>query len=134
MTNYYFDMDVLANFHEHPFVKGQACRYDFIRNLRPFVAAIALVKTLIAAGENVYISSMAATDNAKQAKIDWLAEYLPEISADHIIIIVGGGNKADYIKTQTGILVDDQPANIRKWEKAGYTGVLVEVKGEVILP
>lgn len=135
MTNtYYFDMDgVLANFHEH--YKGylRAGEYDFIRNLRPFLDTVNLVNTLIEKGEEVYISSLCKNDVAKKAKIDWLAEYIPALTLDHIIILVGSGKKCDNMKTTDGILVDDKESNIKQWRKAGHKACLVEVKGIVNL-
>lgn len=132
MATYYFDVDgVLANFHEayNPANRAESLTYKFIRNLRPFVENIAVVKALIAAGHDVYISTMVANEVTRQARLDWLAEMLPEIVADHIITIVGHGNKAQFMKTEDGILVDDKKANCRQWEKAGHTAYWLEVKG-----
>lgn len=133
MTNYYFDMDgVLADFHGAYTDRAQAFQYDFIANLAPFTANVELAKSLIAQGNRVYISTIAANEEAKQAKIDWLAKYLPEIPRYRIIIIVGHGNKAEHMKTKTGILIDDKRANCRQWEKAGQRAVWLEIKGEAI--
>lgn len=132
MATYYFDVDgVLANFHEvyDPTNRVASLTYGFIRNLRPFVENIALVKELIATGNEVYISTMVANAETERARIDWLGEYLPEISRGHIITIVGHGNKAQFMRTEDGILVDDKKANCRQWEKAGHTAYWLEVKG-----
>ena len=45
---------------------------------------------------------------------------------DKIIVIVGNGKKCDYMKTSTGILVDDDKTNINQWIKAGHTGILLK--------
>lgn len=132
MATYYFDVDgVLANFHEvyDPTNRPASLTYEFIRNLRPFVENIALVKELIATGNEVYISTMVANIETERARIDWLGEYLPEISFGHIITIVGHGNKAQFMRTEDGILVDDKKANCRQWEKAGHTAYWLEEKG-----
>ena len=133
-TAYYFDMDgVLANFHEHKDGWRSAGQYSFIRNLRPFDEAVNLVNNLIANGVEVYISSLCMNEAAKQAKVDWLAQYIPTLDVDHIIIMVGNAKKHENMKTYDGILVDDKLANVRAWRKAGHKAVYVETKGMVDL-
>lgn len=132
---YYFDVDgVLADFHSVYNHKNRAecTTYAFIRSLKAFNRNVMMVKALVASGNEVYISTMVANEETKQARIEWLNEYLPEVNAEHIITIVGHGNKANYMKTEDGILVDDKKENCRKWEKAGHKAIWVEVKGGVI--
>lgn len=133
--NIYFDMDgVLADFHKDfdKTVKGWAMKYDNIRNLVPFTNNINVVRYLIAEGFNVFINSAAASESAKQAKIDWLAEYLPELDDDHIIILVGHTKKVDAMVTEDGILVDDTKSNINAWRKAGHQALYLEEKGATV--
>lgn len=132
---YYFDMDgVLANFHKEPYSYANAISREWIANLDPFMSAIGVVKRLIAEGKSVYINSLAASEEAKQGKIEWLAKYLPEIKSNHIIIIVGNGKKAEHMRTKTGILVDDKASNCRQWTKiSGQPAIWVEQKGVVII-
>lgn len=132
---YYFDMDgVLANFHKEPYSYTNAISREWIANLDPFMDAIGVVKKLIAEGKSVYINSLAASEEAKQGKIEWLTKYLPEIKSNHIIIIVGNGKKAEYMRTKTGILVDDKASNCRQWTKiSGQPAIWVEQKGVVII-
>ena len=130
MTNYYFDMDgVLADFHGAYTSREQAFQYDFIYGLAPFMGNVMTAKRLMAQGDLVFISSLAASEEAKQAKIDWLAKYLPEIPVSRIVIIVGHGNKAQHMLTADGILIDDKASNCRQWEKAGHTAICLTVKG-----
>lgn len=132
---YYFDMDgVLANFHKEPYSYANAISREWIANLDPFMGAIEVVKKLMAEGKSVYINSLAASEEAKQGKIEWLAKYLPEIKRNHIIIIVGNGKKAEHMRTKTGILVDDKASNCRQWTKiSGQPAIWVEQKGVVII-
>ena len=132
---YYFDMDgVLVNFHKEPYSYANAISREWITNLDPFMGAIGVVKRLIAEGKSVYINSLAASEEAKQGKIEWLAKYLPEIKSNHIIIIVGNGKKAEHMRTKTGILVDDKASNCRQWTKiSGQPAIWVEQKGVVII-
>lgn len=131
---YYFDMDgVLANFHKEPYNRSNACRRDWIANLDPFMDAVNTVKRLMQEGNEIYINSLAASEDAKLGKIDWLAKYLPELEKSHIIVIVGHGKKSDYMKVP-GILVDDKASNCKQWEKlSGCPAVWVEERGVVRL-
>ncbi len=128
---YYFDVDgVLADFHGVYDKNNRAVSltYNFIRGLKPFTENVLLVKKLIANGNKVYISTIVSNEKTKQARIDWLAEMLPEIDINNIILIVGHGNKANYIR-EDGILVDDKKANCKQWEKAGHKAIWLETKG-----
>ena len=130
---YYFDMDgVLADFHSTYTERSQALSRDYLANLAPFVENVKTVRNLIAHGEKVYILTKAANDDAKAGKIDWLAKYIPEITAEQFICIVGYGRKVDYIR-EAGILVDDDIKNIRQWVKGGFEGYLVETKGAAVI-
>ena len=130
---YYFDMDgVIANFHKEPYKYTNAINREWIANLEPFIENVQLIRSLIARDENVYILSKAASEEAKAGKIDWLAKYIPELTIDKIIIIVGNGKKVDYLATETGILVDDDIKNTRPWMKAGYKAITLEFKGQTI--
>ena len=129
--NYYFDMDgVLANFHKVPYSYHNAISYDFLANLDPFMDMINIVKKLIAAGNEIFISSLAASEEAKAGKFEWLSKYLPEISVDHVIIMVGNAKKHEHMMTEDGILVDDKKGNCRAWEKAGHKAIWVETRGQ----
>lgn len=130
---YYFDMDgVIANFHKEPYKYANAINREWIANLEPFMDNVNLIRNLIAQGKDVYILSKAAHENAKLGKIDWLAKYIPELTIDKIIVIVNG-KKCDYMKTSTGILVDDDKTNINRWIKAGHKGILLKTKGEKVV-
>lgn len=130
---YYFDMDgVLTNFHKEPYKYTNAINRDWIANLEPFMGNVNIVRKLIAEGNEVFILSKAASETAKQGKLDWLARYIPEMNTSNVIVIVGNGKKVDYIRTATGVLVDDDMKNIRPWAKAGFEYIHVEVKGMTI--
>ena len=132
MTAYYFDMDgVLANFHKaYATNKGTALQRKAMANLEPFEENVNLVRNMIKAGLKIYILTKAANEAGKLGKIDWLAKYIPEITADQFICIFKG-KKIDFIR-EDGILVDDDMKNLRPWAKAGHEVYFVEEKGAAV--
>ena len=133
-TVYYFDIDgVLANFHKEPYKFTNAIDRKWIANLDPFVENVELVKELIRNGKSVYILSKAASENAKLGKLDWLAKYIPELNLKRVIIIVGNGKKVDFMRTKTGVLIDDDIKNTRPWIKAGHKAVTLEYRGQTVV-
>lgn len=133
MNTYYFDMDgVLANFHKaYATNKATALSRDSMAALEPFVENVATVRALIAAGNRVYILTKAANEAGKAGKIEWLARYIPEITAAQFICIIGHGSKVDFIR-EPGLLIDDDAKNTRPWVKAGYAALLLEAKGQPV--
>ena len=129
---YYWDMDgVLANFHKaYATDKATALKKDAMANLEPFTANVNTLRDLIAAGHTCYILTKAANADGAQGKVEWLAKYVPEMDAAHTIIITKG-RKVDNIR-EDGILVDDDPANTRQWEKAGHKAITLTTKGEAV--
>lgn len=134
MTTYYFDMDgVLANFHKaYATNKAVAMNRKAMAELEPFTDNVNTVRNLIAQGVKVYILTKAANEAGKQGKVEWLAKFIPEITAEMFICIVGNGKKVDYIR-EPGILVDDDPKNTRPWVKAGYKAITLTAKGEAVV-
>jgi 5'(3')-deoxyribonucleotidase len=135
MNTYYFDMDgVIANFHKaYATNKATALSRKAMAELEPFTEAIKVVKALINGGATVYINSLAANENGKAGKLEWLAKYLPEVDEEHIIIITDKTKKGEHMK-EAGILVDDKKQNCREWEKlTGQPSIWVEERGKVIL-
>lgn len=132
MTAYYFDMDgVLANFHKaYATNKGTALQRKAMASLEPFEENVNLVRNMIKAGLKVYILTKAANEAGKLGKIDWLAKYIPEITADQFICIFKG-KKIDFIR-EDGILIDDDKKNLTPWAKAGQEIYFVTEKGAKI--
>ena len=72
----------------------------------------------------------AANADGAQGKVDWLKKYVPAMDTDHIIIITKG-RKVDHMKEE-GILIDDDMTNCKQWNKAGYTSIYLETKGQKV--
>ena len=133
-TVYYFDIDgVLANFHKEPYKFTNAINREWIANLDPFVENVELVRELIRNGKSVYILSKAASENAKLGKLDWLAKYIPELNPKRVIVIVGNGKKVDFMRTKTGVLIDDDIKNTRPWIMAGHKAITLEYRGQTVV-
>ena len=132
-TTYYFDMDgVIANFHKEPYKYANAINREWIANLEPFMENVEILRNLLVNKKSVYILTKAASEEAKQGKLDWLARYVPEIEAKRVIVIVGNGKKVDFMRTKTGILIDDDKKNTTPWIKAGHKAITLEYKGQTI--
>lgn len=130
---YYWDMDgVLADFHKaYATDKAVALKKDAMANLEPFTANVATLNKLIAEGHTCYILTKAANEDGKAGKIEWLAKYVPEMTAERFICIVGNGRKVDYIREE-GILIDDDERNTKQWVKGGHVAITLTVKGEAV--
>lgn len=128
----YWDMDgVLANFHKaYATDKAVALKRNAMANLEPFAENVETLRSLIAAGHTCYILTKAANAEGAMGKVEWLAKYVPEMDAEHTIIITKG-RKVDNIR-EDGVLIDDDSANTRQWERAGHTAILLTTKGEAV--
>ena len=75
---YYFDMDgVLADFHRDYHDREQAYSFDYLANLPVFSENVETLNALIMRGENCYILTKAASEDAMRGKLVWLAKYVP---------------------------------------------------------
>lgn len=129
---YYWDMDgVLADFHTaYKQDRAVALKREAMANLAPFTANVDLLNSLMAQGITCYILTKAANADGAQGKVDWLKKYVPAMDADHIIII-NKGRKVDNIR-EAGVLIDDDMTNCKQWNKAGYTSIYLETKGQAV--
>jgi 5'(3')-deoxyribonucleotidase len=122
-----FDMDgTLADFDGAGGV-AQMENEGFFRGLAPFPNVVETLQTLTEIGYDIYIlSACIDTEYCKREKLGWLAEYMPFIPKNNIILMNVGQNKAtSFIRktlsliTEDDILFDDYGKNLKDWYEAG---------------
>lgn len=94
----------------------------YFENLEPHKNVVAAVKE-INKNPNIelYILSAYLTDSkyAYNEKVTWLKKYLPDIKADHYILMPCGKNKLDYVPEgirESDVLLDDYSLNLSDWD------------------
>ena len=108
----------------------------------PLVRLSALARRLNALQKNGYrlaiiswlskCGSEAYNEEVTETKLDWLAEHLPSVRWDDIIIVPYGTPKQDFCRTAEDVLFDDEERNRTNWTGKAYDvgnilGVLAEM-------
>ena len=124
--NVYIDMDgVLADFNnEKNALQRFAFEKGFFKKLH-ILNDSGLMQLLGNKNINVFILSASPNKQADKDKRAWLKYYYPQIRKNQIILCRVGDNKADYMKTKQGILLDDYGKNCEQWRERGNIAVQV---------
>jgi 5'(3')-deoxyribonucleotidase len=125
--NVYCDMDgVIADFNNEPnALERFKTEKGFFARLKPMNADG--FKELLARKEiNLYILSASPNKQADKDKIEWLKKWYPQIKRSHIIIMRNGKNKADFMKTKKGVLLDDYGKNCEQWRERGNKAIQIK--------
>ena len=126
----FVDMDgTLAKWNNVEF--EQLFEKGYYRNLEQNANLVGELRELIRNGEDVYILSayLTESDYAYQEKLDWLNEYIPELTAEKTILLPYGENKAAYLKEHYSpiehddVLIDDYTQNLLEWKAYGGEGI-----------
>ena len=129
LLNVYCDMDgVIADFDgEKNALERFKTEKGFFKLLRP-MNADGFKQLLARDGKeiNLYILSASPNKQADKDKIAWLKYYYPQMKRRNIIIMRVGQNKADYMKTKKGVLLDDYGKNCQQWRERGNHAVKIE--------
>lgn len=123
----FFDMDnTLADFDGNGGL-DRMHEKGFFRNLKPYANVVDTMKALYTANLPIFIlSACIDTEYCRTEKIEWLAEYLPFIPKENIILVNVGESKAKAIGgtlTTTDVLFDDYKVNLNTWVESGGTAV-----------
>lgn len=114
---FYCDMDgVLADFMSAPDALNRfAHERGFFTTLAPMPQNLKALRDAFAHGENIFILSASPNEQADHDKLKWLARYCPEFPTDRVILMRNGQNKAHFMRTPSGILLDDYGKNLVEW-------------------
>lgn len=87
---------------------------------------LAIISWLSKSGTDAYNAEVT------EAKLDWLAEHLPSVRWDEIIIVPYGTPKETFCRTAEDVLFDDEERNRNNWTGKAYNvenilGVLAEM-------
>ena len=87
---------------------------------------LAVVSWLSKSGSDGY------NEEVTETKLDWLAEHLPSVKWDEIIIVPYGTPKETFCHTAEDVLFDDEEHNRNNWTGKAYDvenilGVLAEM-------
>lgn len=114
----------------------------YFRNLKPHTDLVQAVQYLVHLShhvDNLKVFILSAyledTPSAKQEKRESLAEHMPFIDDDHILLVPSKISKAEFIGrplTINDFLLDDYSKNLIGWEQSGGTGIkiLTEINGK----
>ena len=126
-TNIYLDMDgVIADFNNEPkALERFTTENGFFRDLK-VMNKWAVNQLLAMENINVFILSASPNKQADRDKMAFLKYHFPKIKRNHIIFCRNGQNKADFMKTEKGVLLDDYGKNCEQWRERGNIAIQVK--------
>lgn len=125
--NVYIDMDgVIADFNNEVNALDRfATEKGFFKKLRP-MNEFGFNQLINNPNINLFVLSASPNKQADKDKRAWLNYYYPQIKKSNIIIMRVGENKADFMKTKNGVLLDDYGKNCNQWRERGNQAVKIE--------
>lgn len=133
MRTIYFDMDgTIANLYgvDNWLAKLEAFDHSPYLDASPLVRLCVLARLLNKLQKNGYrigiVSWLSKANNpfynarVTAAKYKWLADHLPSVNFDEIIIVPYGTPKGEVVSDPNGILFDDEENNRVNWRGTAY--------------
>lgn len=131
VLNLIFDLDgTLADFNNGGGIEKMNEK-GFFRNLQPYEKGLQTVRNLWNEGNEIFVlSTCLINENCKREKMEWIAEHLPFIPKENILLINTGQVKAEEWKKFVNrdlesydVLFDDYKENLNEWNRAGGSAV-----------
>lgn len=125
--NVYVDMDgVIANFSaEKNAVERFATEKGFFKSLQ-VMNKWAFESLLNNSQINLFVLSASPNRQADKDKMAFLKFHFPQIKKSQVIFCRNGQNKADFMRTKNGVLLDDYGKNCREWRERGNLAIQVK--------
>lgn len=125
-TNVYVDMDgVIADFNNEPrALERFTTEKGFFKKLH-VMNDWAFNQLILNDDINLFVLSASPNKQADKDKRAFLKYYFPKLKNKQIIFCRLGKNKADYMKTKHGVLLDDYGKNCELWRERGNKAIRV---------
>lgn len=126
-TNVYVDMDgVIADFNNEPnALERFTNEKGFFKSLK-VMNKWAFEMLMNNKEINLFILSASPNKQADKDKLAFLKFHFPKLKRKQIIFCRNGQNKADFMKTKKGILLDDYGKNCNQWRERGNTAIQIK--------
>lgn len=126
-TNVYVDMDgVIADFNNEPHALERfTTEKGFFKSLK--VINKGAFEMLMNNKEiNLFVLSASPNKQADKDKLAFLKFHFPKLKRKQVIFCRNGQNKADFMKTEKGVLLDDYGKNCEQWRERGNVAIQVK--------
>lgn len=126
-TNVYVDMDgVIADFNNEPHALERfATEKGFFKSLK-VINKWAFEMLMNNKEINLFVLSASPNKQADKDKLAFLKFHFPKLKRKQIIFCRNGQNKADFMKTENGVLLDDYGKNCEQWRERGNVAIQVK--------
>lgn len=126
-VNVYCDMDgVIADFNAEPYaVERFATEKGFFKSLK-VMNKWAFESLLSDDRVNLFVLSASPNKQADRDKMAFLKFHFPKIKKSQVIFCRNGQNKADFMRTKKGVLLDDYGKNCEQWRARGLVAIQVK--------
>lgn len=126
-TNVYVDMDgVIADFNNEPHALERfTTEKGFFKSLK-VMNKWAFEMLMNNKEINLFVLSASPNKQADRDKLAFLKFHFPKLKRKQIIFCRNGQNKADFMKTENGVLLDDYGKNCEQWRERGNVAIQVK--------
>lgn len=125
--NVYVDMDgVIADFNNEPHALERfTTEKGFFKSLK-VINKWAFEMLMNNKEINLFVLSASPNKQADNDKMAFLKFHFPKLKRKQVIFCRNGQNKADFMKTEKGVLLDDYGKNCIQWRERGNVAIQVK--------